>query len=149
MKEFLQTNLLEKIPLSTPMGIEVLEADSDHVVLTAPLEGNTNHQQTGFGGSIYSVAVLAGWGLLTAWLKASEIDGSVVIKTAAMDYSLPVTADFRAVAEFDSDESVQKMSRMLQKRGRSRITLKSRVLMGEECVAELEGQFVLLLTQAA
>lgn len=149
MKEFLQSNLLEKIPLSTPMSIDVLEADAKHVILTAPLEGNTNHQQTGFGGSIYSVAVLAGWGLLTAWLKENEIDGGVVIKTATMNYFLPVIADFRAEACFESDDSVAKMSRMLEKRGRSRIRLTSRVMIGEECVAELDGEFVLALKSSS
>lgn len=149
MKEFLQTSLIKKIPLTQPMGIEVLEASSEAVVLTAPLEGNTNHQLTGFGGSLYSVAVLAGWGLLTAWLKESEIEGNVVIKTATMNYFHPVTENFRAEACFASSESLEKMTKMLSRKGRSRIVLNSRVMIGDICVAELEGEFVLKSSPAA
>ena len=143
MKSFLQTTLIDKIPLARPMGIEVLNASSDCVCLKAPLEGNTNHQGTGFGGSIYSLAVLAGWGLLTAWLKECDFDGVVVIKTAAMDYRKPVTGEMRAACCFDDGDGLARLERMLATKGRGRIDLLVSVQVAGEEVAGLRGEYVI------
>lgn len=61
----LQARLLEEIPLARHMEIRVLCSDRRSLLLSAPLAANSNHKGTAFGGSLYSVAVLAGWGLLT------------------------------------------------------------------------------------
>ena len=45
------------IPLSKAMGIQVVEASADGVVLGAQFEPNLNHQDTVFGGSASAAAI--------------------------------------------------------------------------------------------
>jgi hypothetical protein len=47
----LEQYLHEHIPLSAAMGVKVVQADPQCVVLTAPLAPNINHRDTVFGGS--------------------------------------------------------------------------------------------------
>ena len=56
----LRNVLHEEIPLTKAMGVEVNSYDGHCLVLSAPLDPNTNHKDTAFGGSLYSLAVLAG-----------------------------------------------------------------------------------------
>lgn len=144
MKAFLQKNLINKIPLSHAMGIQVVQASETEVILSAPLDGNTNHQGTGFGGSIYSVAVLSGWGLLTAWLKHENIDAYVVIKTATIDYRRPVTGDFKARCCFTSEGDLVRMRKTMLSKGRGRIHLEAKVELAGEVCASLSGEYVVV-----
>ena len=52
------------------MGIRVAAYDGTSLKLTAPLAPNINHKSTAFGGSLYSLAVLCGWGIVH--LKLAE-----------------------------------------------------------------------------
>lgn len=144
MKQFLQDSLINKIPITTAMAISVDEASAQYVSLKAPLEGNTNHQGTGFGGSIYSLAVLAGWGLLTAWLKEQELDASVVIKTATMDYLRPVEGDLYAACGIPDGWDEDRLMRMLEKRGRAKVNLMATVTTDAGEAAALSGDYVVI-----
>jgi thioesterase domain-containing protein len=62
----LQAYLHEHIPLTRALAVEVVEVGLQRVQLAAPLAPNRNHRQTAFGGSVASLAMLAGW----SWLHA-------------------------------------------------------------------------------
>ena len=68
MKE-LENVLHSEIPLTREIGIEVVDYTGDSLTLKAPLEKNINHKCTAFGGSLYSVSVLSGWGLIHLLMK--------------------------------------------------------------------------------
>ena len=57
----LQEYLHGRIPISAAMGVRVLAASPESVVLSAPIEPNVNHRETVFGGSAAAVATLAAW----------------------------------------------------------------------------------------
>jgi thioesterase domain-containing protein len=69
MTSELQKILYSEIPLTKAIGIEVCEFTGLSLTLKAPLEKNINHKCTAFGGSLYSVAVLSGWGLIYLLFK--------------------------------------------------------------------------------
>ena len=59
----LQQKIRTGIPLSETMEFEIAELTPNLIRVQAPLAPNVNVHGTGFAGSIYSIAVLAGWAL--------------------------------------------------------------------------------------
>lgn len=123
--------MLEDIPLARQIGVQVLAYDGRSLVLAAPLGPNSNHKGTAFGGSLYSLAVLAGWGLLSLELEARAIAAEIVIQECAVDYRMPVTGDFTARAIAPEAAQIERCMRMLQRYGKARIDV--------EVVIEREG----------
>ena len=60
----LELFLHEMIPLAKAMGVGVEVSDERALVLTAPKEQNKNSLNTAFGGSLVSIATLAGYGVV-------------------------------------------------------------------------------------
>jgi thioesterase domain-containing protein len=145
MDEFgLESYLHDHIPLTKHIGIQVVRSSLDVVELRAPLEPNLNHRQTGFGGSISAVAILAGWSLLWCRLRGRTSGHHIVISSNTIDYVAPVTADFTASCAAPSPTQWKRFERMYAQRGRARVELKSTVRVQDEIVAEFEGRFVVL-----
>src|ERR1700761_7246453 len=96
---FLQEGIDREIVLAKPMGVIVESADDTAVVLRAPLERNANHKGTAFGGSLYALAVLAGWAWLTRDLAAHDYDAQAVIQESNMRFLAPIKGEMRAAVE--------------------------------------------------
>jgi thioesterase domain-containing protein len=120
VKAALQKVLLEEIPLTQAMGLRVLEAHLGQVILAAPLEPNHNHKSTAFGGSLYSLAVLAGWSLLWLHLRESGLKGHVVIARSQAEFLRPVATDFQASARVDPATARQAVEQFRRK-GRAKV----------------------------
>lgn len=146
--ERFQARINEEIPLTRGLGLTVSEYSGNHITIKAPLALNHNHQGTGFGGSIYSVAVTAAWSLLELWLEDRGLKGSVVIQSGAMEYGLPVSSDFFAQCELPSDEDMQRLERSIERRGKGRLCLESTVFSDESGAAfpaaTFSGRFVVV-----
>ncbi|HTB33667.1 MAG TPA: YiiD C-terminal domain-containing protein [bacterium] len=143
MKAELQAALFEEIPLTRAMGMAVAEAGPDLVRLELPLEPNHNHKHTAFGGSLYSAAVLAGWGVLWCALKERGLAAQVVISGSGDRFLKAVDGDFSAecvVAPGGLDFAF----RALERKGMARVQLDSVVFCrGEACVA-FQGSYALV-----
>ena len=140
-----QGYLNQVIPLTRALGINLDHYDGQRLDVSAPLALNHNHQGTGFGGSLYSVAVVAAWGLLELWLRETGRQGSVVIQSGEMDYRQPATADFLACAQLPLEADFKRFADTFDRKGRARLNLASRVYAGpDEPVAVFEGRFVVL-----
>ncbi len=157
--EEVEAYLREHIPLSTAMGVRVKSATVDHVRLAAPLAPNVNHHETVFGGSASAVATLAAWTLLHLRLQAAGgarpregPDGpasgrpwdtvQLVIQRGAMEYRKPIPGDFDAVCEFADAAAWERFSATYARRGRARLTLRSRLVFDDHDMASFEGDFV-------
>ncbi len=144
LRALLQRTLHEEIPLSRVIGIRVAEVTPDSVTLAAPLDANINHKCTVFGGSLYSVAVLTGWGLIYTRLQALALDAHIVIHDSSIKYNRPVSADFTACCRIDTDKAFARFLEAYRRRGRARITLKVTIpdARGEPAVVFL-GRYVI------
>ena len=91
----------DHIPLSSAMGVSVLEVAEDSVTLQAPLAPNINHRHTVFGGSASALAILAGWALLHVRLRAEGIADRLVIQRNVMEYEHPIPGAFTARAALE------------------------------------------------
>lgn len=142
----LQDSLYERIPLARAMGVSVLRADPDGVVLQAPLAPNVNHSGTVFGGSASSVAVLAAWALVEVRLQSVGQPGRIVIRRSTMDFEQPIVADFTASAGSPAAAEWERLLATLRRGRMGRIVIRSVLECDGARVGGLEGEFAVIPT---
>ena len=145
----IQTYLHEHIPLSAAMQVQVEEANPGQVVLGAPLHPNINHRDTVFGGSASALAILSAWSLLHVKLSAGGHKTRLVIQRNSMTYEQPILGYFTAQALSPIEENWKAFTRMLERKGRARISVCSTLLYGSKEAGRFEGEFVALGTTGA
>ncbi len=133
--------LHEEIPVSRAMGIRVAGYDGTSLRLAAPLAPNFNHKLTAFGGSLYSIAVLCGWGLLHLKLTEAGVHKHIVIQEANIRYLLPVGEEMVAECQLDT-AAFDRMLHMLQKHDRARIMLQVSMNAAGYTAVAFEGNYV-------
>jgi thioesterase domain-containing protein len=138
----LQALLDTQIPLAKALQVRAVAAGDAAVVLAAPLAPNANHAGTAFGGSLYSLAVLAAWGWLTRALALATLEASVVIQEGRIRYHSPVLSEFTATCFAPHAAAWQRFHTALQRRGIARLELRCELHSQTEPAAELVGQFV-------
>ena len=143
--DYLQNRIVGEFTLAKHIGIVVESADDDAVVLRAPLAPNANYKGTAFGGSLFSLAVLAGWAWATRHLAARQIDADVVIQESTVRYLAPVNGELCAVLEAPAATTAQKFRRMLERAGRGRIRLQVGVFDGKTLATRFDGLYVALI----
>jgi thioesterase domain-containing protein len=137
----LEQILHNEIPISRALGIRLAGYDGASLSLYAPLEPNLNHKSTAFGGSLYSLAVLCGWGLLHLKLAEARLHKPIVIQESSIRYLHPVEHDMHAECSL-GDAAFNKFLRTLEKHGRARISLDV-VITQDNCPAvEFTGRYV-------
>lgn len=143
--ERLATYLAERIPLTEAMQVRIDSWDGRTLTASAPLEANRNDKATAFGGSLYSLALLSGWGLLMLRLWDMNLSADVVIHKAEAEYLAPVNGRLVARCRLDDENEWQAFIARLQRKGRARLALTARVDTGEQRAFELRAQFVAVL----
>lgn len=138
----LQDVLHHEIPLSRDIGITVVDYDGASLSLKAPLENNINHKSTAFGGSLYSVAVLSGWGLLYLLLREKGLQGHIVIHESQVKYHKPVQGDIIALAKLNDHATIDRFVKVYKRSGKARINLYAEVRFEGELAVEFHGQYV-------
>lgn len=99
--EYLQARYYEEVPITKYLGLQVIAYDGNTIEIHAPVEPSLNTHGTAFGGSLYSVAALTGWGLLHLRLKDDNIRSNAVIKGGEVAYHHPVRKLIIAKAEIN------------------------------------------------
>lgn len=137
----LEQTLHHEIPLSREMGITVVSYNGNQLILAAPLKPNINHKSTAFGGSLYSLAVLCGWGMLHLKLEEAKLRRHIVIQEADIRYLLPVAEDMQAECMIN-EEALQRFLATLKKHGRARLALKVVIRHEGKPAVEFSGRYV-------
>ena len=117
----LQEIMHEQIPMSRFMGVEVCEYDGDVLTLTAPLDKNINHQKSAFGGSVFALAALAGWGILQLKLHELGLDCNTVVGDAKVKFLRPIREEL--VCKVKVDNSQSKLLKGIEKNGSAVVEL--------------------------
>jgi len=134
----LQNKIRNAIPVSEAMQFSIVELSSGSILVQAPLAPNVNIHGTGFAGSIYSIAVLAGWGLSTHIMGVLSMDGELVVSEAKIRYRVPVTGviECRTVA---SEAERKEFQASFNDTGKGKLSL--RIEVGDAPHAVLLGTF--------
>lgn len=127
------------------MGVTVVECGPERVVLRAALEPNVNHVASAFGGSVASLATLAGWSVVHLRLHGAGVRASTVIQRSSIEYHAPARGPFEARCDRPGERAWARLHRGLDRFGRGRIHLGSTVHTDEGSVAAFRGSFVALL----
>lgn len=138
---YLQQRIDREFPLARHIDVSVESARDDGVILHAPLAPNSNYKGTAFGGSLFCVAVLAGWAWVTRYIEAHGLNADAVIQHSTMRYLKPVNGKFRATLAAPPAVKVQKFQRMLGRSGRGRIDLHVDLHDGQVLAGAFDGVF--------
>ena len=142
----LELFLHEMIPLAKAMGVGVEVSDDRALVLTAPKEQNKNSLNTAFGGSLVSLATLAGYGVV--WeLMRNEKDSTkpvwhIVVKESRAAYRRPVLGDLRAICERPAKAAVEEFKAALDRYGKAKLELKAHVIEDGAIAVDVTAAFV-------
>jgi thioesterase domain-containing protein len=131
-----------KIPITRAMGVRVESYDRERLVLTAPLQPNVNHLCTAFGGSLNSVAVLSGYGLL--WLELQDTDCHIVIRDSSISYDHPVAGEIRAICVRPEADTLAQFKKHFLQKGKARIALYATIEHEGVIAVRFRGTYVAL-----
>lgn len=140
--EQLQSVIEHEIPVTRCMGITVLAYDGRVLSLGAPLDVNINHKSTAFGGSLATLATLAGWGLLYCLTREQGLAPQIVVVDSHIRYLQPVTTDFEARCMRPNEQTLALFFDRLTRRGRAAIVLQAGVYAGDVEGVSFEGRYL-------
>lgn len=92
----LEDYIREHIPVGRFMEISVERLDESGIVLQAPLAPSVNDKGSAFGGSLFSLAVLTGWGFTFSLLRREGLEVDVVVQKSEIRFLSQATGPIRA-----------------------------------------------------
>ena len=131
----LQNLLHREVPMSETMGMTVRSYDGQCLTMHAALEPNLNRYGVAFGGSIYSLCAMAGWGLLTLKLEEAELDARIMITGGEIEYLKPVSQTLVSASFFSKSSDFSQFSDEWLSRQRARIRIPVEILLEDGSLA--------------
>ncbi len=131
--------LHREIPLTRTMGVHVL-GHGDGFAVEAPVPSNSNHLGTAFGGSINSVATLAGY--LFLWDQVRDQRARLVIAESTIRFLRPVRETIRAICSMPAAGDLAAFKSKLRSEGTARLQLSVRVEENAVEAAQFSATFV-------
>lgn len=125
------------------MGIKVVNYTGSEVTLLAPLANNINHQNSAFGGSLFSLAALAGWGLMQLKLCEENLDANTVVASGDVTYSRPVIQELSCTCQLPADW--HQFLDKLHDRGKGSVQMVSTINTEEGIAMQFKGVYVVRL----
>lgn len=136
VEQELQAKIHSTIPISASMGYEIVEISATAIETRAPLELNINIHQTGFAGSLYSIAALTAWSLCHHNIVLHKLDTSLVIAKASIEYYKPVESAIECHCGAGVDE-VEKFIGSLRQGQQARLKLEAIINSGNAIMKAL------------
>jgi thioesterase domain-containing protein len=135
--------LKEKIPIAQSMAISIVDIGPLEITMLLLLAPNRNHKGTLFGGSLYSGAALACYGLFLYGLSNNGFSADdIVISEGDISYLKPVKSDALIIANWSDANTPNLFYRRLSKKGRARIPISAKIMEGDSLCAIFHSQFV-------
>ncbi len=132
-----------EIPISAAMGIRVHHFDGRQLDVTADLQPNLNVHGTAFGGSLFSVAALCGWGQVHLQLDAAGLEGSIVFVEGRIRCLQPVRDAMLARCIWHPEAAEQLVA--LRQNGRARCHLDVQIESAGALAADFSGEYAVRL----
>ena len=124
------------------MGVKVESYDGQTLVLVAPLASNINHQGSAFGGSLFSLSALVGWGIIQLKLGELGINANAVLAGSEVSYQKPVFD--RLLCRCTLPEEYPHFMDKLASEGKASIKLQAEILLASVPAMIFKGKFVVL-----
>lgn len=131
----------DNIPLAHATGARVANYDAQQLAVHAPLAPNSNHHGTAFGGSLYVVALTAGWGLAKLILQETNTNAALFVRNAQADYLRPVTGELQAVAQRPPAQTAAAFITAVEQQGRGQLEIDISIDYAGSRAFELQARF--------
>ncbi|OHB81977.1 MAG: hypothetical protein A2W31_08945 [Planctomycetes bacterium RBG_16_64_10] len=139
----LQETLEREIPMCGHMGIRVHSHDEQGVTMRAPLEGNRNHQDTAFAGSLNALCTIAGWASVFLLIRSHGFPGDIVIRRSSIKYLKPVACpQIFACCKLVGEREQSFFVEMLKDKGQAKIDVRVEIAVGQETAVSFSGSYV-------
>ncbi|MDJ0957270.1 MAG: YiiD C-terminal domain-containing protein [Arenicellales bacterium] len=139
----LEKLLHKEVPLSDSIGMVVHGYDGKRLELRADLKPNINIHGVAFGGSIYSMCALSGWGLLILRLQEHALDPRIMIAGGEIEYTQPVMQTIRASSYLPDQADFDRFVDRYTEKRRSSITVQVQVGLDDGAIAaRFSGRYV-------
>jgi len=139
--EYLEAYLKKNIPLFSCMDLTLKSFSQDELIMKVPLKPNKNDKNTAFAGSIYSSAVLTGWGFLFLKLRESLIENDLVVYKAEIQYFKPISGNFETLAHFKLPHDWESFLAQLKDHKKAKISLEIEIKEMGETKALLKASY--------
>lgn len=140
----IQKQLELEIPISKKIGFDLTELQLDQAVAKLPIEPNSNHKGTLFGGSQYSGCALICYSLFLFGVRSQGYTTkNIVVSEATMKYFKPVSGDCFLRATWESVAAREVFFDHLDRKGKARVWLLAHILDASGLIlSEFRGTFV-------
>jgi thioesterase domain-containing protein len=141
----MQTMIRQEIPLCDAMDLTVEQLSQNMISLSAPMDANRNHHGSFFAGSLYSLAAITGWGLVTNYAHCNYPGSAVVIRKAEIEYFQPIINHRLTLScKLPDVELMQSFVEHLNKNGRARLILSIDITSIGKLALRFSGVFTVL-----
>lgn len=135
----------ENLPLIRASQAKLIGYDEDFLSIQAPLVLNHNDHGTAFGGSIFNLALFAGWSSVYLASVDHIEKPAIVVRDAQIRYRHPFNEpDIIARCKQPLPRQWHTFIEHYKHTGKTSITMSSTLTSGETECARLEAVFVLL-----
>lgn len=138
--EELTEYLHQQVPLTHAMQVRVVSLTAHSASLSAPLAPNINLHGTGFGGSLATLGIMAGWCVANQAFKAARVEFSLVVKSAHCDFLAPATGPLSAYASIPP-QVAERICQALRRQGRARVEVEVSVTSAGGKVLRLQAEY--------
>lgn len=104
----LEAFLIKHLPLARAAQVTIDSYDGERLQVSAPLSENINDKGTAFGGSLYNLCVIAGWGMTDLKAKSLGLEGDIVVAKGEINYLRPVKGRLIATAFSPDTDMLEK-----------------------------------------
>ncbi|MPW30263.1 GNAT family N-acetyltransferase [Agarivorans sp. B2Z047] len=137
----LQQMFNQQIPLSEKMGVRLHQYTGNELTTKLPIAGNGNPHSTMFAGSIYSQAVLSGWGMIWLMLEEHGFAGDIVLAKGEIKHRKAIDQD--ALAKVKKSQMKGSLLPLIEGK-KCKMTVTVQVCHNKEVAAEFKGFYVIL-----
>lgn len=130
-----------EVPLSRHIGMYVQSYDDQWLELRANLEPNVNIYGCAFGGSIYSMCALTGWGLLILKLEDFGLTPRILIAGGRIEYAAPVAETIRTRARLPEGVDFDRFVADYRGRTKARMDIPVEVVLRDRVAARFVGTY--------
>ena len=138
--DVIREKLKTQVPLLQQIAVDIVEYQTGHVIVEAPLEPNLNTHGTAFGGSLYCVATMCGWSMVHLTLMDAGFEPSVWVTKGEVEYLAPVTGSLRAEAKV-SAEQCQRLVKDYREKQKARMELTVEIHQDDKLALRLNAVF--------
>lgn len=132
--------LHREIPITRAMGVKVVSGSPGPLIVEAPLALNHNHLGTAFGGSLSTIATVAGYAFV--WLELRDRSAHVVIRDSTIKFRRPVRADLRATCHPPKADILSAFRSEFARKDKARLQLRVEIKDDDALAVEFVGIFV-------